>query len=248
MNRILIAAVLAAVWMQRSFAAELSLSTGEGPGGQATRILRIAGDITEGDSQKVAARLDQPRDKDSERSAVDQVTLAGEGGDFLEAVKIARLIGQSEVSTAVLAGDTCSDACAVAFMAGNMGNFNETTVRASARCLQEGGVLEFSIPTFAQVRTINPLEDRNAELARVARRQMFLFFVDLITLTREHEWPEQLVQAVLEAGISGRTIVRADYDPLHLLREGSPDDYYGIVAHAERSIDLGRPCPFVVTN
>lgn len=78
--------------------------------------LDIVGEIQPGDANSVAAAIKAANDR---TKMVATVRLNSVGGNILEAVKLADIIRNGKIATAVLSESTCASACFIVFSAGN---------------------------------------------------------------------------------------------------------------------------------
>jgi len=245
MAQVLAAVLLAALAFlsAKVSAAELRITGKAQVGYGINDVLMLSGPIEVGDAERVRRVMSATRGGNSALSTVGRMTLSGSGGNFAEAVKIARLLREHYVQTVVLKHDRCADACAVAFMGGSGGPFEDTTVVNPARCLQPGGEVVFSLPSFSDGARVVDLQG-GGETLRQARQEAFLFIVTLLQLARDHQWPTALVDRVLDEGIGPKTLVSKGNDELSLLKVAAEDgqsDWSG-------GIDFGDPCPIPLWN
>ena len=206
-------------------------------------VISLSGAIEAGDAARLAGFLRARQADNSYLSSVGRVTFAGENGDFIEAVKIARLLRENYVQSVILSGNACADACAVAFMGGSGGPFEDSTVINPARCLQPGGEVAFSLPSFSEkFSTASLMAERT--VLRQTRQDAFLFVVELMQLARDHAWPVALVDEILDQGIGPRTWISERNDALSLLAPAGEDGQSG----SGSGIDFGDPCPTPLWN
>ncbi|TFF25573.1 hypothetical protein E3C22_09525 [Jiella endophytica] len=206
-------------------------------------VVALSGIIVAGDAARLDAFLRERQSGNPSLSRVGRVTLSGDHGDFAEAVRIARLLRENYVQSVVMPGTFCADACAVAFMGGSGGPFEDTTVINPARCLQPGGQVVFSLPSFSE-ELQRQTGQAGRPLLRQTRQEAFQFVVELLRLAREHQWPEPLVDRILDGGIGQETLVSAGHDPLQLLKPAGDDGQSNWGA----PIDFGNPCPAPLWN
>lgn len=116
--------------------------------------IHYSGPVLEGDAQSLADLLDQATDCDAPALPADGgscavVTLNSPGGNYIEGLKLARLLRERAVTTVVEAGLSCYSACAFAFLGGSGYSSQDGVGAYGDRIVEPGGVLGFHAPYFA---------------------------------------------------------------------------------------------------
>lgn len=97
----------------------------------------LTGPIVPGDFQQIRSRFPYENDR---RNAL---CLNSSGGNYLEAVQIAKYLYDTGIPTLIRSGDTCMSACAIIFMGGSL-RADDTVI--SYRALHVRGTLGFHAP------------------------------------------------------------------------------------------------------
>ena len=116
--------------------------------------IHYSGPVLEGDAEALAALLDQTAACEVARLPVEGgncalVTLQSPGGNYIEGLKLARLLRDRAIATAVEAGTECYSACAFAFLGGTGYSSQEGVGAYNDRIIEPGGILGFHAPYFA---------------------------------------------------------------------------------------------------
>jgi hypothetical protein len=111
-------------------AAEISSQTND-----TTAFIFLGGEIVDGDNQRLLAVMEQLRAKP------EVVLLSSPGGSALEGVRLAILFQQSRATVAVLKGQECASACAIAYLGG------------AVRIIQRGAHLGLHAPYLPGIDT-----------------------------------------------------------------------------------------------
>ncbi len=144
MLRWLWGAAVAGLWAGSVLAADIAVSDGQGMGCQ----LRIDGPITAGDAARLDDLLQGMPFPQSPSPVGQRVCLDSSGGALTEAVRIAGLIANRYMGTAVPSGATCESACAVVFLSGRFAHPEAEGNFVPDRILHPRGTLGFHAPAL----------------------------------------------------------------------------------------------------
>ena len=116
--------------------------------------IRYSGPVLEGDAETMAALLDQVTECEvaalpEEGGNCAVVTLHSPGGNYIEGLKLARLLRDRAVTTVVEAGDSCYSACAFAFLGGSGFSSQNGVGTYGDRIVEPRAILGFHAPYFA---------------------------------------------------------------------------------------------------
>jgi hypothetical protein len=105
------------VWLSMLAAAPAAAATLTDAATKDGKVIAVlAGDITEGDANKLKAMIKAANDGGR---LVYAIRLNSIGGNLAEGVRLAEIIRQAKLVTSVTAGATCASACFIAFAAGS---------------------------------------------------------------------------------------------------------------------------------
>ena len=166
--------------------------------------LRLSGEITEGDAERLEVLISQ---RDAETLGEDlsgfwetygspvtrRLCLDSPGGSFPEGVRLARVILEKNMGTAIPAGATCDSACAIAFMAGNFFH-PEGEFASPNRVLHPQGKLGFHAPRLVLEGRSYSAEE--TERAYAVALQTIAALVEL-RARAQYEFAESLFLAML---------------------------------------------------
>jgi hypothetical protein len=108
-------------------------------GDDSVQKLVLTGSIAPGDADKIEKLVSE--------DGYTILSLNGEGGNYLEALAIAKVLDDSTVMTIVEDGASCLSACAIAFLGGNQ-DTDDSGDYAAARSIAPTAKLGFTAPTL----------------------------------------------------------------------------------------------------
>lgn len=137
-----------------ALAATVTLQSAQFSAGKPVPHLHYEGEVVQGDLERIAAAVGQYVDCDP-RTLPDTggncavITLASEGGNYVEGLEIAHFFRENAIATWVKTGSYCYSACAFAFLGGSGHSSWPATGDYIDRTVEPGGTLGFHAPYVA---------------------------------------------------------------------------------------------------